>query len=244
MADDGLDFSPLTPEEQEAAAQQTAPGDEPHADKPTLPPADAEPAETAAARLFRHPPDAIWRYATAEGETAFFVCRHNKKGGRKDFYPLCWYPSVGWLSKHWPAPRPLYNLDKITANPGAPIIVCEGEKSADAAARTLPDWIATTSSGGAGAAAQTDWTALAGRRVLIWPDADSPGDKYARQVAAIVADLRCEVSIIDAAALARIDPNGGQREPTKKGWDAADAIDGWAGPGRAAQGCGGPRQAF
>jgi hypothetical protein len=60
---------------------------------------------------------------------------------------------------------------------------------------------------------------LAGRR--------QPGEKYARQVATIVADLECEVAIIDAAALARIDPSGGQREPPKKGWDAADAIDEW-----------------
>ena len=228
MADDhGLDFSPLTPEEREAEAQKTAPGGEPDADKPTLPPADAETAETAAARLFRRPPDAIWRYATAEGETAFFVCRYNKKGGGKDFLPLCWFPGDGWRSKHWPAPRPLYNLDKLDARPEAPVIICEGGKSADAAARIFPEYVATTSSGGAKAAEQTDWTPLAGKQVRIWPDADSPGEKYARQVAAIVANFECEVSIIDAAALARIDPNGGAREPPKKGWDAADAIDEW-----------------
>jgi putative DNA primase/helicase len=227
MADDGVDFSPLTPEEREVAAQETAPGDERHADKPTLPPADAEPAETAAARLFRHPPDAIWRYATAEGETAFYVCRYNKKGGRKDYLPLCWFPGDGWRSKHWPAPRPFYNLDKVAARPDAPVIICEGEKSADAAARIFVECIAITASGGAKAAAKTDWTPLAGRRAHIWPDADSPGEKYAHEVAAILAALECEVSIIDAAALAHIDPNGGQRESTKKGWDAADAIDEW-----------------
>jgi 5S rRNA maturation endonuclease (ribonuclease M5) len=227
MADDGLDFLLLTPEEREAEAQETAPGGEPHADKPMLPPGDAEPAETAAARLFRHSPDAIWRYATAEGQTAFFVCRYKKPDGRKDFLPLCWFPGDGWRSKHWPAPRPLYNLDKLDARFEVPVIICEGEKSADAAARIFVECIAITASGGAKAADQTDWTPLAGRQVRIWPDADSPGEKYARQVETIVADLECEVAIIDAAALARIDPSGGQREPPKKGWDAADAIDEW-----------------
>jgi hypothetical protein len=35
------------------------------------------------------------------------------------------------------------------------------------------------------------------------------------------------VSLIDAAALARVDPNGGKREPSKNGWDAANALDEW-----------------
>ncbi len=224
---DGPDFSPLTPEERDAAAQERAREGEPDVSKPTSPPADAEPPEVAAMHLFGRKPNAIWRYAIASGDTAFFVCRYNKKGGRKDFLPLCWFPGDGWRSKHWQVPRPLYNLDKIAANPGVPIIACEGEKSSDAAARIFPDWIATTSSGGAGAATQSDWAPLAGRQVRIWPDADSQGEKYARQVSAIVADLGCEVAIIDAAALAAIDPNGGRREPIKKGWDAADAIDEW-----------------
>ena len=54
----------------------------------TLRPADAEPAEAAATRLFGRPPDAMWRYANAEGETAFFVCE-------------------GWRFAHWPHARPL-----------------------------------------------------------------------------------------------------------------------------------------
>ena len=224
---DGLDFSPLSEAEREAGTQEQARKGEPDAGKPTCPPANAEPPEIAATRLFGHPPDATWRYAIAEGATAFYVCRYNKKGGIKDFLPLCWFPGDGWRSKHWPAPRPLYNLDKIAALPHAPIIICEGEKSADAAARIFPEAMATTSSGGNRAASKTDWTLLAGRRVLIWPDADGPGKKYAQEVAAILIDLECEIAVIDGAALARIEPNSGHREPTSKGWDAADAIDEW-----------------
>jgi hypothetical protein len=37
----------------------------------------------------------------------------------------------------------------------------------------------------------------------------------------------CEVSIIDAQALASIDPKGGEREPVQ-GWDAADTIEEWS----------------
>ncbi len=224
--DDALDFSPLSDAEREAEAQEPARHGEAGATEPTCPPADAEPAEAAAARLYRRPPDMAWRYANADGETAFFVYRWNQPDGDKDIRPLSWFPGEGWRFGAWPGKRPLYNLDKIVAKPDAPIGVCEGEKAADAAARIFPDFIATTSSGGALAAAKTDWNPLAARRVVIWPDDDDAGMKYAREVAAILAALDCDVSIIDAAALAAIDPNGGAREPAK-GWDAADAIDEW-----------------
>ena len=102
---DGLDaFRPLSHEEREAASEEAAPGGELDAPKPTIPPADAEPPKVAAARLFRHEPDGLWRYAIAEGQTMFLVCRYNKPDGGKDFFPLCWFPGEGWRSKHWPRP--------------------------------------------------------------------------------------------------------------------------------------------
>jgi hypothetical protein len=55
--DDGLDFAPLSDNEREAGAQERARETEPGAAKPTLPPADAEPAEIAATRPFGHRPD-------------------------------------------------------------------------------------------------------------------------------------------------------------------------------------------
>ena len=108
----------------------------------------------------------------------------------------------------------------------APVVICEGEKAAEAAAAIFPNSIATTSSGGAGSASKTDWMPLAGRSILIWPDHDAAGEKYAREVAAILAALGCSVAIIDARALAAIDPAGGAREPGAK-WDAADAKAEW-----------------
>ena len=53
-----------------------------------------------------------------------------------------------------------------------------------------------------------------------------PGSKYADAVAAILHGHGCEVSIIDAVALASMAPGGGQREPGT-GWDAADAVAEW-----------------
>ena len=168
-----------------------------------------------------------WRYETTEGKLAFLAGRWNEGEGKKTFRPLSWREGEGWQFAAWPEKRPLYNLPAIVKQPGAAIVVCEGEKAADAAAAIFPNSVVTTSSGGAGAAAQSDWSPLARRRILIWPDNDRAGFKFANEVAAIVAALEADVSILDARALAAIDPAGGMREPAEK-WDAADAAAQWA----------------
>jgi len=86
--------------------------------------------------------------------------------------------------------------------------------------------VVTTSPDGAGAASKADWRPLAGRRVMIWPDADEPGEKYAASVAAILHGQGCDVSIIDTVALAGMSPDGGSRDPSER-WDAADAVAEW-----------------
>ena len=221
-----LNFRPLSKSEL-AAGLQEAMQEQASAARPVCPPDGAEPGEQAAARLLRREPDGLWRYVTAEGVTAFFVARMNKPDGKKDFRPISYFEGDGWRTMGWPAPRPLYRLDEITAKADAQVVICEGEKAADAAARIFSDSIATTASGGANGAAQSDWALLAKRRVLIWPDHDAAGREYAKQVAGILAALDCTVSIIDAAALASLNPTGGARDPVEK-WDAADAAAEWS----------------
>ncbi len=147
----------------------------------------------------------------------------------KQFYPLTlWRDEKGlrWRWKAVPEPRPLYGLDRLNARPDALVIVCEGEKSADAAGRIFPDYVAVTSSGGAKAATNSDWTPLVGRQVLIWPDCDKTGRDYAHEVAPKLTRQGCAVRIIDAEALARIDPVSGEAtREAPHGWDCADAID-------------------
>jgi hypothetical protein len=219
--DNPLDaFAPLTEAELADAARQVPQDLEADAPKPTCPPPDAENGVLAAARLFGRKPDMSWRYETAEGETAFCIARWDEGADKKTFRPVSWREEVGWQLTAWPNKRPLHNLLAIAEQSNSGIVVCEGEKSADAAALIFPKSIATTSSGEAKAFDKTDWKPLPGRRVLIWPDHDEAGGNYAREVAAILADLGCEVSIIDAAALiTQI------KTPNPDGFDAADALD-------------------
>jgi uncharacterized protein (DUF927 family) len=169
-----------------------------------------------------------WVYHDAAGVVLFAVSRFDKADGSKEFLPLTLWRSAQCLRWRWksvPAPRPLYNLHELAARPDALVVICEGEKTADAVARIFPRAVATTSPGGANAGEKTDWTVLRGRKVLIWPDNDTPGWTYSAKVAAMLAALDCEVSVIDAAELARTSPAAG---PTRDGWDAADAIAEWA----------------
>src|SRR5262245_52764312 len=84
--------------------------------------------------------------------------------------------------KGFTTPRPLYNHDHLTSRPDAPVLVVEGERTADATAKLFPDYVIVTSQGGANAAGNTDWRPLSGRRVTIWPDNDPAGRKYAHDV--------------------------------------------------------------
>jgi putative DNA primase/helicase len=225
--DNPLDaFAPLTPAEIADSSRQIERASCEREARPTCPPANAESGPLAAARLYGRKPDGVWRYATKDDETAFYAARWNESDDKKTFRPVSWCDGDGWQFAAWPDHRPLYQLPALAEKPNTSVVLCEGEKATDAAAAIFPNSIITTSSGGAGAAAKTDWTPLAGRPVLIWPDHDAAGEAYAREVAAILAVLDCSISIVDAKALASIDPDGGAREPIEK-WDAADATAEW-----------------
>jgi uncharacterized protein (DUF927 family) len=215
-------FEPLTPAER---ANLAAPLPDRDALTFCPAPANAEPLDKAMARLWRKP-DALWIYKTATGEPAFGVGRCDGSGG-KELRPIAWTVEQGWQLRAWPDGRLPYQADQLALRPNAPVVVVEGEKAADAAGQIFPKSVGVTSSGGSGAVAKTDWTALAGRSVLIWPDADEPGRKYGRAVAEILSKLGCKIRLVDGDGVSRIDPERtALREPVKA-FDAADALKAW-----------------
>ncbi len=155
---------------------------------------------------------AYWLYCDPAGNISMASVRFDTPQG-KQVLPCIPDGKGGWQWKALPEPRPPYRLNRLAANPTAPVIVTEGEKAADAAQRLFPDSVATTSSGGANAAGKTDWTPLAGRNVTIWPDADEPGRKYAADVA-----RHCKAAGIASVRIVDV--------PTDwpDGWDLADPL--------------------
>ena len=158
---DGIDFAPLSGDERDAAAQELGRDGEPGADNPASPPAGVEAADVAAARLFGRPPDMAWRYSNADGEPVFFVCRWNTPDGDKDIRPLSWFGGEGWRFAHWPDARALSTRHDRGEARRADCHL-RGREGSRRRGAHLSQSVATTSSGGAQAAARTDWTPLAG----------------------------------------------------------------------------------
>jgi len=164
-------------------------------------------------------PSAVWPYRDAAGRLFGAVCRFDLPDGGKDVVPLTWakHPDgrQAWRWLSFAKPRPLYGLDLLAANPAAGVLIVEGEKAADAA-RTISPGVVVTWPGGSKAIRFVDWTPLAGRKVIIWPDRDEPGIDAAHAIAKAIAPIAAKVRIIT--------PPAGEPD----GWDLADAVaEGW-----------------
>ncbi|GAB2621345.1 AAA family ATPase [Novilysobacter erysipheiresistens] len=154
----------------------------------------------------------VYPYRDASGKVWGWRARYESKTGGKQIKPFH-HDGNEWVLKERKPPRagkPLYLLPEVLAA-ADPVFIVEGEKCADTLAAID---IAATTSGAASSAGKADWTPLAGRRCIVWPDNDDPGEKYAADVAAKLTALGCDVSIIDVAALGL--PNEGD--------DAADWL--------------------
>ena len=152
------------------------------------------------------PATAKWDYLDASGHLIAVVYRYDPPGQKKQFRP--------WDAKRRkmapPDPRPLYNQPGM--KDAAQVVLVEGEKCA----QSLIDAgiVATTAMHGANAPVEkTDWTPLAGKAVLIWPDRDKPGWEYATQAAQAILSAGAKSCFI-------LYPP----EEAADGWDAADAI--------------------
>jgi hypothetical protein len=163
----------------------------------------------------------LWEYRDKNGSLLGYVARFDggiSKSGKaeKEFLPFFKRDGGKWKAGAAPVPRPLYGLHKLPGHQGL-VIVCEGEKSADAAQILAPDCACLTWPGGSGAAKKADFSPLAGRNVVIWPDADEPGLKAARDVTEACRK-------IGAASVRTMTIPAGKSD----GWDAADALaEGW-----------------
>lgn len=137
-----------------------------------------------------------WHVYGPKDAPVLVVARIIPPTGKKTFRQFTPTPA-GWVPRNLVERGriPLYRVAEL----GDVVLVVEGEKSAEAAWSVgIP---ATTSAMGAGKAAESDWSPLAGKRVCLWPDNDDPGRKHMADVARILAGLDCQVSIIEAADL-------------------------------------------
>ncbi|MDZ4202787.1 MAG: DUF927 domain-containing protein [Gallionella sp.] len=179
-------------------------------------------------------PSLRWEYHNEVGQLLCLVYRFEPKadGGRKQFFPLTYCENDAgkreWRFQGLPDPRPLYHLDKLTANPSASVVVCEGEKSADAAALLFPDAVCTTMLNGAQSPLKSDWRPLAGRAVYLWPDNDEAGRECMAKVATLAKEAGAQSVRILCLSSFACAPGSSDPRPLPEKWDGADAVaDGW-----------------
>jgi len=153
-------------------------------------------------------PSQIWIYRDGEGEPIMVTARYEHAKG-KIIKPWV-YDGLRWVSQAHPIPRPLYGYDRL-ARFNNPVLLVEGEKTADAAQYYFPTRPCMTWCGGCGQWAQADWAQLAGRAVTVWPDNDAPGKSTALKIAGKLVALKCTVTMIDPLEY-------------PEGWDLADAL--------------------
>ena len=161
---------------------------------------------------------ACYCYCTPAGDEYARVYRYpaNRAERKADPYTLCaGGPHAGtWVNrapeKRWP-----YRVETLSAE--ASVVIVEGEKCADALAGLAEGTDVLSWMGGSNAVLRSNWNALAGRGVTLWPDADQPGKSGMEALAG-------ELVRIGAASVRVIEPE----ENRPAGWDVADAIaDGW-----------------
>jgi len=123
----------------------------------------------------------------------------------------------GWKWKGFGDNRPLYGLHKLNQpdhnKQEKPILLVEGEKTADKAQDLFPGHNVITWSGGCGAIQKSNWSILKDKDITIWPDHDKAGINAANKIASILKDNhQTTPKIVD------LDPT----IPAK--WDLADDI--------------------
>lgn len=154
-------------------------------------------------------PSHSWMYADHLGRLLFYIARYDLEN-TKQFLPWSFDGNKKqWVSKGYPAPRPLYNLPELITRPTNPVLIVEGEKAADAAKTFATGYVVVSWPNGAQAIRSVDWTPIYGRNVLIWPDADEPGRVASQTIANILTSKCPSIRLIEVGDL-------------PKGFDAAD----------------------
>jgi putative DNA primase/helicase len=161
-------------------------------------------------------PVATWEYRDREDRLLGYTARF-EVNSNKEILPYTWCRhedgSERWSWKGFSVPRPLYGLRQLATRSSAPVLVVEGEKTADAGERIFHDHVVVTWPGGSKAVEKTDWSPLAGRDVTLWRDADAAGRDAMDQVKRLLGP-------VGALRIRSVE----LPDHLPEGWDLADRI--------------------
>ena len=167
--------------------------------------------------------DTHYTYTDEEGNTTFIVERQYTDETRQEkrFFPHTKWKnkidnSTRWQSKAMPEPRTIYNLSGLNKSRSSNLVICEGEKAADAyIKKTL--FACTTWSGGAKQVEKNDWKPVHRfETITLFPDNDEEGFTAMHKLARhLVEDLKVPITNIKFVLYPDDFP---------KKWDMADPV--------------------
>lgn len=134
----------------------------------------------------------IYPYYNAEGLQYVIIRTQDKK-----FFPVAMNKDGDSITRR-PKTKCLYRYEHLSADDRI-VVVVEGEKTAEAAAKILTKADVVTWAGGCGSINSGDWELLSGRDVVLWPDNDSVGIKAMELIANKINSRR--MRIVDVSSL-------------------------------------------
>jgi hypothetical protein len=144
-------------------------------------------------------PITLYTYTEVNGNPIYWKIRldHPTKG--KWIRPLSFNGSKWELAEPpFKNGKPLYLLHEIHTRTDEIVWIVEGEKCANTLARL---GLLTTTSGSSTSADGADWSHLKARTIVIWPDNDKPGIKYAKEVTAKLQSFGCHIKWVDISQI-------------------------------------------
>lgn len=165
----------------------------------------------------------VWAVKDLDGNVLFYDLRFYNDAGKKGHCPVTGhFLSNGKFKRNktltWPETLPLYGLEKLKPNPEATIILCEGAKTADAAAN-IEGCISLAWIVGASAWNKTDFDPIFGRDLIIFPDNDLGGVLAATGIIEKYWDQFGQIYLLNFKSMPQFKKVDGQ---DKLGWDVAD----------------------
>ncbi len=131
----------------------------------------------------------IYEYRNRDNQLLGYAVRIEDGEAKKQVLPVAYCQNAHLNKSRWQlkgfsdaGSKPIYGLEKLEQQKNKPILIVEGEKTADAAGKLFPDHNVISWMGGVQAVDKVDWSKLENRLVTIWPDNDKPGIEAANSI--------------------------------------------------------------
>ena len=164
-----------------------------------------------------------YEFKNKDNQSIGYTLRIKNQDGKKQVLPVTYchnqfLEQSRWMSKGFTdkGNKPIYGHNRLVEKEHKPVLIVEGERTANIAQDLFPDHVVISWMGGSQSVDRVNWTSLAGRVVTIWPDNDVPGMEAAKNIAEHIDyhnGFTGLVSIVDTMAL---------NLPEK--WDLADEL--------------------